>query len=585
MLMTIIRVIKKFNVILTERQKKRIILLGMMMIIGGLLETCSVSMMYPFISCILNPDELMTNNLIAGICNVFNITSPKTLLLIMAILMAVLYISKNIYLVLQYNVQYRFVFNNMFSIQSKLLESYLRRPYEYFFNINSAEIIRIITSDTFYAFSTLVTLLQLFAELVVAIMLVMAVFVITPLVSFIMICVFAVMLYAINLYIKPILRKAGRNQQDAGTGMNKWLLQSLQGIKDVKVTEAEEYFKSNFDKYGYKYAQALRINNILQYIPRCIIEGISFGIVFVTIALLIIKGVNLETIIPTLSAVAMASVRLLPSINRISSAFAKVEYNEVMVDKMVENMGILYEDDNNQKSQYGDKKDKETLSMRKEISLNDIYYKYPNTDNDVIHGVNICLKKGQSIGIVGSSGSGKSTIVDIILGLLIPYSGAVEVDGKDINNNLSSWHSHIGYIPQAISMLDDTIRLNIAFGIPEKDISEDRIWEVLREASLDDFVRNLPDGIETNIGERGVRLSGGQRQRIGIARALYRNPSILIFDEATSALDMNTEAEIMNSIYGLSKDKTIIIIAHRLSTLDRCDVIYKVDNGVISKQI
>lgn len=584
--MSIFRVVIKFKKILSRHQYKKIIQLSLIMILGGFLEMCSVSAIFPFMNCMMNPDALMTNKYIQMLCSLFAVNSSNAVLLIIAIILAVLYFIKNIYLIFQYNYQYRFVYNNMFEMQSRLFESYLNRSYEYYLNINSAEIIRIITSDTVYAFNTLVILLQFFAEIVVSGMLIITLFAITPSITIFMAILFVVLLLMVNSIIKPILRKAGRNQQVAGTGMNKWLLQSLQGIKDLKVTETEKYFKEKFDDSGYAYTQALRKNQTFSFIPRFIIEGISLGAIFIYIAVLIGKGEELQSIIPTLSAVAMSAIRLLPSVNRIATSFAQVEYNETMVDRMIENMKVFSGSDTvAPDNQYKSENKTEKLPyLRHEISFDNISYRYPNTDNNVLDRVNIKFEKNTSIGIIGPSGAGKSTAVDLLLGLLEPGAGRVLVDGVDIKRNIAEWHARIGYIPQTISMLDDSIKANIAFGVHEEEIDENRVWQVLKDASLDEFVRGLPEGIETQIGERGVRISGGQRQRIGIARALYRNPEVLIFDEATSALDGKTEAEVMDSIYGLNKNKIVIIIAHRLSTLDRCDCIYKVENGRMEQE-
>lgn len=584
--MTIIRVIKKFDKVLSRHQRKRIAQLIVIMVLGGIFEMCSVSIIIPFMNCVINPDEMMRNSYIISLCYAFNIESSNAVLLILAITLAVIYMIKNLYMIFQYSIQYKFVYNNMFEMQSKLFFSYLSRPYEYFMNINSAEIIRIITSDTVYAFNALILILQLFSEVVISGMLIVALFLISPKMTISIAMVFIILVMGVNSIIKPVLRTAGRNQQVAGTGMNKWLLQSLQGIKDLKVTETEDYFKKKFDKSGYAYAQAIRKNQTFSYIPRFLIEGISFSTIFICIAILISSGTQLQVILPILSAVAMASIRLLPSVNRISTSIAQIEYNETMVDKMLENIKIFkgkcFPDDYH----YNDSvsRHNEVPNFSREISFQSVSYRYQNSNVDVLSNLNLNIRKNTSIGIVGASGSGKSTTVDLLLGLLKPRMGKILVDGIDIDIDKKRWHDQIGYIPQTISMLDDTIKANIAFAVDEEKVDEEKIWQVLKDASLDEFVKELPEGLDTKIGERGVRISGGQRQRIGIARALYRDPKILIFDEATSALDGKTEGEIMNSIYGLNKDKTLIIIAHRVSTLDRCDCVYKVEKGKITRE-
>ena len=312
------------------------------------------------------------------------------------------------------------------------------------------------------------------------------------------------------------------------------------------------------------------------------IEAVSMASFFGVIALMIYNGVKLESLVPMLSAVAMAAVRLLPSVNRISLNLANIAYFEPSLNKMSEK---LQEIQNNGDVDFNKNISPEPLGLVKKldtyIKMQDLDYQYPNTENKVLDAAEIQIKNGSSIGIIGSSGAGKTTAVDVLLGLLIPNKGGVYIDGVSIRDDIGGWLNQIGYIPQNIFMLDGSIRENVAFEAEEDNIDDERIWEVLREAALDDFVRTLPDEINTEIGERGVRLSGGQRQRIEIARALYSNPSILFFDEATSALDNDTEAAIMQSIHELHGKKTLIIIAHRLTTLEKCDYIYRVNNGKI----
>ena len=335
---------------------------------------------------------------------------------------------------------------------------------------------------------------------------------------------------------------------------------------------------------------AIRKAKTLSITPRFIIEAISMSTMFIIVAIMIYSGGQLENIVPMLTAVAMAAIRLLPSTNRISNGIATIAYNEPMLDKMIENVRTLNDGNDVNIGTRLDKHSYDYMSngfikaVNKNIEFSKITFHYPGSENNVISDTSFEIMKGESIGIVGNSGAGKTTLVDIILGLLKPQSGQVFVDGLDIEHDMKGWHNCVGYIPQMIFMLDDSIRNNVCFGIDEKDIDEERLWMTLRDASLYEFVNNLPEGVNTQIGERGVRLSGGQRQRIGIARALYRNPSVLVFDEATSALDNDTEMAIMDSIHSLHGNKTMIIIAHRLSTIEACDHIYRVDNEKVIKE-
>ena len=583
--MSIIRVIKKFQKILSTHQKLRIAELAVLMVIGGVLELCSVSLVLPFMSAVLNPEEVMGKWYVQSVCNMFGIESASTFLIFLSIVLAVIYILKNIYLLFEYDLQYRFTYGNMLVMQRRLLHNFIHRPYEYFLKVNSGEMIRIVNTDTADSFYMLTVLLEIFTETIVAIMLLIGIFVITPTITMGMAAVLLIMLFVIMRTIKPILYKVGLENQASAAGMNKWLLQAIQGIKELKIMNKEKFFQENFETYGSTYVNSLQKNQILLIVPKFFIEAISMSTMFIIVALLIYNGSSLETIVPMLTAVAMAAMRLLPSINRISNSMGAINYREPKLDKLMEYLAEI--EDRNELHPADDKERSHEVRSREEkpfeenIKLEQVSYHYPDSDVNILEAADLKIKKGQSVGIVGPSGAGKTTMIDILLGLLKPGGGRVMVDGIDIEKDITNWHEQIGYIPQTIFMLDDTICANVAFGIEKKDILDENVWESLEEASLADFVRSLPEGLDTEIGERGVRLSGGQRQRLGIARALYYKPDVLIFDEATSALDRETEAAVMESINKLHGQKTMIIIAHRLTSIEKCDNIYKVENGKI----
>ena len=585
----IVRVVKKFRSILSAHQKIRIAQLIILMVIGGILETVSVSMILPFMNMIMSPDKIINNFYIHKICIYLNIYDTKVFLVFMALSLALLYFFKNIYLVFEYNVQYRFVYGNMFAMQHQLLHNFIHKPYEYFLSVNSGEIIRIVNVDTPNTFAMLLSLLNLFTEIVVSAMLLITVFFTAPDITLIMAAVLAVLLLFMNMILKPRLKRAGVNYQKASAGVNKWLLQSIQGIKEIKVMTKEGFFQENFDRQGSECIKSLRKNQIYSIMPRFFIEAVCMGTMLIVIAGLIYNGLDLQSLIPMLTAVAMAAVRLLPAVNRISSFLASISYNEPMMDKLIENLKKITEKES---ADLGDaladsaaeSRDGDVPVLERELKASSVSFRYPKTKKCILNGASMIIRYGESVGIVGESGAGKTTVVDIILGLLQPQEGGIYIDGINIQCNIQAWMKQIGYIPQSIFMLDDTILANVAFGIAQEDISVENVWRVLKEASLDKFVKTLPDTIYTQIGERGVRLSGGQRQRIGIARALYLNPEILVFDEATSALDNKTESEIMESINNLRGKKTMIIIAHRLTTLQSCDRIYRVENGYIKAE-
>lgn len=317
----------------------------------------------------------------------------------------------------------------------------------------------------------------------------------------------------------------------------------------------------------------------MRSIPRLLIEMISVCSVLTMIVIMILQGKAIETLIPTLGAFALAAVKLLPSANRIVVALNDIAYKEPALNKLLENLELLECNVPEEGSLL--KPSEQKCKVEHQIELKGITYSYPNSDKIVLQNADMMIPVGKSVGIMGTSGAGKTTAVDILLGLLQPQKGQVLVDGVDIQKNYAGWLSHIGYIPQMIFLLDDTIRANVAFGIPEEEIDDQKVRRALEEAQLGEFVRDLPQGLNTQIGERGVRLSGGQRQRIGIARALYPDPNVLIFDEATSALDNETEAALMESINSLHGRKTMVIIAHRLQTIQGCDLVYRIEDGKI----
>ncbi len=591
--MSIVRILNKFNRLLSSYQKTRVLQLTILMVIGGILETVSVSLMIPLIDGILNTDELMGKWYARLFCDIFHIDSDKVFLISLVVILSAVFIAKNLYLVLEYDVQYKFVYGNMFEMQKKILRIFLHRPYEFFMGVNSGETIRIINQDVVIVYSLLSTLLLFFTEMIITVMLIIGIFIIAPIITVCVAVILCGIVILIYLSIKPTLKKEGEVRNDALSEMNKWLIQAIEGIKEIKVMKKETYFQNKFENYGAIYIRSQRLSSVLGVMPRFIIEGGCLSSMFIAVAVMIYADINLESLIPILTAVAMAAIRLLPSVNRISSYLTQLAYGEPTLDKVIENMSEIegFKDDDPKELVFGNKAEgicvtkysecRNRNASSKNIYIDNISYHYPNSDEDVLKNVSAVINEGDAIGIVGVSGAGKTTLVDLILGILTPQSGKIMVEGENIGFNPKGWLDRIGYIPQMIFMLDGSIRDNIAFGEEGDNVSDDEIWRALEEAALKEYVAGLPKGLDTQIGERGIRLSGGQRQRIGIARALYKNPDVLIFDEATSALDSETESEIMSSIDGLHGKKTMIIIAHRLTTIESCDHVFRVESGKV----
>lgn len=579
-----INVIRKLSKLLNKGQKIKVAILFIMMLIGAFLETIGVSMIIPLVSAIMKPEELGENSYVIWICDVFHLESITSFVILLIFAMIFLYIFKNVFLLFQYYVQNRFVYNNRFRVQKRLLNDYLHRPYEYFLHASTGEIIRVLNSDVTHAFAALTTMLSFFMEAVVSAMLILTLFVVDFTITIMVAVLLGVLVLVIGVVIKPINKKAGIKLQKNNALSSKWTLQSIAGIKEIKVMQKEEYFNSQYYKYGIKAINAEKKFIVLSNVPRLLIEAGCISVMLLVIVIMIYNGRELTSMAPQLSAFAMAAVRLMPSINRLSTSYNTLFYQEPGLDKLLENLNmesiqregnVLYKDEN---------KKTEVIKIpliKDKIELLHVSYSYPKTERRILEDVSIVIPAGKSVGIIGESGAGKTTVVDILLGLLELKEGQVLIDGIDIQKDYKGWLSQIAYVPQTIYLLDDTISNNIAFGYREEEISKEQIWNVLEDSKLADFVRELPEGVDTEIGERGVRLSGGQRQRIGIARALYHDPKIIIFDEATSALDNDTEAAIMESIQELQGKKTMIIIAHRLTTISECDIVYRVVDGRI----
>jgi len=401
------------------------------------------------------------------------------------------------------------------------------------------------------------------------------------LMTVILAAVLILLLWIIKKVLKPIMYKAGKDNQDFYSGLFKWISQSVMGIKEVKIFGREKYFVDSYNECGNGYVNAVQKYSLYNSIPKLLIEAVCVGVMMIYMIVMIAIGRQPEDLMTDFATLAAAALVLLPAVNRINNQINSMAYFEPFLMNVSDN---LQDDIDEKNTDMTFAEDVEKLALTKSISFEGITYSYPNSDVKILDKADLEIPIGSSIGIVGTTGAGKSTLVDILLGLLKPQEGVIKADGSDIRDNYRSFLKNVGYIPQMIFMLDDTIRNNVAFGIPASEQSEERIWEALKEAALDDFVRGLPQGLDTGIGERGIRIPGGQRQRIGIARALYSDPEVLILDEATSALDNETENLIMESINRFMGRKTLVIIAHRLQTIEKCDMVFRVGDGRITRE-
>lgn len=578
-------ILKKLSYVLDARQKRQCLGIFVLILISGVLETVGVSMIVPIVSAITAPDTI-TEYLdkypfLRNFTDSLGLTTTFRLTIAMLVALMAIYIIKNAFLLFVTYHQNRFITNARNDMISRVLRDFLNRPYEDYLGADIPTVFRITDSDIPQTFSLILCLLQMSTEIVVSMFLGIFLLVVNWQMTLFIVLILLCMTFISTKFIKPKLNSIGARNQHIQSRIAKWRLQAIYGLKDVKVLNRQDFFIRNYYESGKIGADVATDYAVFNNLPRLMIETVFMVSVMGFITLYMLGGGDVTALITQLMAFAVAAVRILPSANRINTYMAQAAYEEPSLNYLYDNLTESNKTEGEMRARASEIAGP-ALHLSDRIELKDISFHYPDSDTYIFRHANMEIQKGQSVGIMGPSGAGKSTIVDILLGLLHAESGQILCDGADIFSNYDSWLAQIGYIPQSIYLIDESIRENIAFGIDADKVSEERIWEILKEAQLDEFIRSLPEGLDTRIGDRGVRLSGGQRQRIGIARALYHNPEILVFDEATSALDNDTEAALMEAINSFHGKKTMIIIAHRLNTIEKCDRIYKVADETIT---
>ncbi len=552
-----------------------------LMLIGGVLEALGIALVVPVMKIVMDPDKVEENWILSGIYRFLHLSNTNQLAEVIMVCIILVFVIKNLFLYLTNVVQLKFVYTNQFATSRRMMINFMQRPYEYYLNADTAVIQRSITSDVNNMYGLILSCLQLTSEMIVFACLVALLLSQDAKMTITIAALLVTVLLIIKYVIKPIMVKAGQENQDYYSGLYKWINESVTGIKEIKIANKENYFINGYADCGAGYVSAVQKYNLYNSTPRLLIETIAIAGMIGYMLVVMVNGASLAELMPQLTVLVAAAARLLPSANRINNYLTSIAYFEPFLMNVSDNLQQEINDGSvsYNSEDYRKKTEVEKLPVAKNIDMVDICYKYPNTESFILDKANMNIPVGKSVGIVGTSGAGKTTIVDVMLGLLKPESGKICADGVDVNTNYKGWLKNIGYIPQTIFMVDSTIRKNVAFGYADDEIDDNKVWQALKEASLDEFVRSLPEGLDTEIGERGIRLSGGQRQRIGIARALFEDPEVLVLDEATSALDNETEAAIMDSINRLHGRKTLIIIAHRLQTIEKCDMVYRIEDG------
>lgn len=574
-------VVKKLNYIFSAKQKREVLWLFITICIGSALELMGVSVILPVIDGIMSPDRLLEEPIYEWIYQTFHFTNMKPLISLLLITLIVVYVVKNVFLIYMYNRQYRFIFENQRVLADRMMKCYMSQPYLFHVSKNSAELLRNINEDTGNFFGALQAGIKLLTEVMVCAVLGVYLLIKDKTITISVVVLLAIMLWlSMKIYKKHLVRMGARNRYYQ-MSLNKWVQQSFGGIKEAKILNKEEFFYAKYDEAYRGHARSEYMYHTLLMIPKPIIETMCICGLLGAIVIKFWRGADITYFVPILSVFAIAAFRLLPSFNRITEYLGAIMYQKSAITSIYEDLKEIDELNAAYREQ---KKEEVPVSFENEIEIRDLSFQYPKADKCVLEHLNLTIKKKSSVAFIGQSGAGKTTLADILMGLMEPSEGKVCVDGISIFDNLHAWHKIIGYIPQTIYLMDDSIRNNIAFGIDEDKIDEERMKYAVEQAQLTELVSELEEGIDTQIGEMGIRLSGGQRQRIGIARALYHNPQILVLDEATSALDNETEKAVMDAIESLHGKMTLIIIAHRLSTIKDCDYVYEIGEGKATRK-
>jgi len=543
----------------------------------ALLDAIGIASVLPFITVLTNPELIQTNlilNKIYQVTWIFGVENSQQFILFFGIFIFIFLAVSLAFKIIVIYAQIKFVYLQEHTIGKKLIEGYLHQPYNWFLNRNSADVGKTVLSEVQKIVEIgIYPMMELIARGAVALVIIILLFLVDAKLALITGFILGGAYWIIFHLIKKFATRTGTVRLENNRLRFKWIGEAFGAIKQVKLGGLEKYYIKRFSDYTKNYAQSVASSHIIYQLPRFILEAIAFGGVMLIILYLMIQTGTFTNALPIVSLYVFAAYRLMPALQQIYGSLTQLTFVGPSLDKVYDDLRNLKPFDLSQ-AHY-------ILSFKNKITLKNVYYNYPNVSRPTLKNINLSISAKSTVGFVGSTGSGKTTIVDIILGLLEPLKGTLEIDGSVITKkNLRAWQSCVGYVPQDIYLIDDTVASNIAFGVNCDDVNQQALETASKIANLHDFImEELPHQYKTIVGERGIRLSGGQRQRIGIARALYRNPQILILDEATSALDNQTEKAVMDAVNNLSKNITIILIAHRLTTVKNCDIIFLLDKG------
>lgn len=580
---TIFDIMKELSYILDKKQKRYAIGVIVVIVLSSFFELLGVTAVLPFVQAILTPEIIFASSIAQPFIEFFHITTPQGLMLLCGLGIIALYLIKNAYMLFSYFIQFDFATRVQKELSIKMLKAYMSRPYEYYLDVNSSIILRGCGSDTDSVYQMLSYLFVIISEILTMTLIGIFIIYTEPWTALGILLLMAVVMVGMVTAFKPAAKRAGVTNRTTLALKGKAIYQTVMGIKEIYVMQRKRLFVQEYEKASDIARKNQRTYSLISNSPDRIIEGICVSGLVGIVCIRLLMNDNMADFVPKLATFAMAAFKVLPSVGKIISRINGMIYHRLGMANVYH---IMREADEYEKqyekyaAEHGAVKESADLQFNEKLSIRNVVWQYEKQKTPVLIDTTLEIKKGQSVALIGASGAGKTTLADIILGLLHPQKGDVLMDGVDVYAMPKTWARIVGYVPQSVFLIDDTVRNNIAFGLPKDMIEDERVWDALERAQLKEFIAGLPDGLDTIVGERGVRFSGGQRQRIAIARALYENPDILVLDEATSALDSETETAVMESIDALQGSKTLIIVAHRLTTIRNCDRIYEIVDGV-----
>ena len=572
--------IGKFCFLFSRPERRYVCLLYLLSILGAVVEVLGVGAIPGFIILVNEPQSITAHAGVQRLLHLMNLEFGPNLFLRAGVVLVLLFILKNAYLSLLTYAKMRFVLNRQIGISERLFRAYLLSPYMFHLQTNSATLMRNLNADVNQALTmVLMPTMTAAMEILVMAFIVVLLMTVEPVACLLALLLLGSVSGFYFYFIRKHLAHYGARQQQLRKKMVQSINQGIGAYRDARILGREEYFVNALKQATTDFARTVRFRQVAADLPSRFIEIVAvMGMLLVSFVLLE-RAVDVRSVVPKLALFAVAAVRLMPSVNRVSEAVSSIRFSRSSADVICDDIRNL-----EKPLELGRQRDVPPLPLRDRIELRGVRYRYPGTNDDALKGISLTIKKGSSVAFVGPSGSGKTTIVNLILGLLEPTDGTVDVDGRDLRTNLRGWHRNIGYVPQTVYLTDDTVRKNVAFGLEEAEIDPRKLDAAIEAAQLRSFLQTLPNGLDTLVGEHGVRISGGQRQRIGIARALYNDPELLVMDEATSSLDNETERYVIEAIEFLKGNRTIIMIAHRLSTVWECDELIFMKNGSIQNR-